>query len=180
MTADDVVIAPGAHDGIRLFEGNDVPGVMSPRAAGLLLSEGIVVGERVVIALSRAEDGWSFGEVLARGLCDAGSRETVVVRDAVRVRGASRVRGVVVTERGRAREIAADALLVEMPRAPVYELCAQVGARLEHEPRGFVVRTDGGRIGERIWATGEVVGTVLQPPAILEDAARVARAIQKS
>jgi sarcosine oxidase subunit alpha len=177
VTAKDVVIAPGAHDGIGLFEGNDVPGVMSARAAGFLFAEGVVVGTRVVIASSRAEDRSSFGEAFARAFRGAGLGEPVFVGDPVRVRGTSRVRGVVVDEGGSAREIAADALLVDVPRAPAYELCAQVGARLEREPRGFVVRPEGCRIGERIWAIGEVVGTALQPSAILEDAARVARAI---
>jgi sarcosine oxidase subunit alpha len=181
VSAQDVIIASGAHDGIVLFEGNDVPGVMSARAAGLLLGEGIVVGKRVVVALSRAEEASSFGEAFVRALRDARVGEAVVVRDPVlRVRGAARVRAVIVAERRGNREIAADALLVDTPRAPAYELCVQVGARLEHEPRGFVVRTDGGRIGERAWATGEVVGTVLQPAEILEDAARVARAIAQA
>jgi sarcosine oxidase subunit alpha len=179
-TAEHVVLAPGAHDGVGLFEGNDVPGVMSARAAGLLLAEGVVVGKRVVIALAPDDDTSSFGPAFVRALRDARLSEAVIVRDPVRVRGASRVRGVVIAEGGRIREIAADALLVDAPRAPAYELCAQVGARLEHEPRGFVVRTDAGRIGARVWATGEVVGTILEPSAMLEDASRVARAIAQA
>ncbi len=182
VTAGDVVIAPGAHDSVALFEGNDVPGVMSARAAGLLLREGVVVGKRVAIALSGADkEASSFGSAFARALHDAGVGEVVLVPDPVlRVRGAARVRGVIVAAQGTSREISADALLVDLPRAPAYELCAQVGARLEHEPRGFVVRTDGGRIRDRIWATGEVVGTALSPHAIVEEAARVARAIQRA
>lgn len=181
VTVRDVVVAPGAHDGIGLFEGNDVPGVMSARAAGLLLREGIIVGKRVVIALSAQEDDTSFGEPVARALRDASSAEVIVVRSPVQgVRGTGRVRGVVVTEGDGTREIAADALLVDVPRAPAYELCAQAGARLEHEARGFLVRPVEGRIGERVWATGEVVGTPLRPAAILEEASRVARAIAEA
>jgi sarcosine oxidase subunit alpha len=176
VTANDVVIAPGAHDNLGLFEGNDVPGVMSARAAGLLLSEEVVAGKRIVVASSRPQDASTFGEALAR----SAGVDVVVVRDPVRVRGTSRVRGVVVSERGRTREMVADALLVDLPRSPAYELCAQVGARLDHEPRGFVVRTDGGRIGPHVWAAGEAVGTALQPSAILEEAARVARAIMRA
>jgi sarcosine oxidase subunit alpha len=153
---------------------------MSARAAGLLLAEGVVVGKRVVIARSREDEASSFGRAFARTLREAGLGEPVIVGDPVRVRGASRVRGVVTSEGGGTREIAADALLVDVPRAPAYELCAQVGARLEHEPNGFVVRTDRGRIGGRIWAAGEVAGTVFEPSAILEDAMRVAEAIRDS
>lgn len=177
VTGKDMVIAAGAHDGIALFEGNDVPGVMSARAAGLLLAEGIVVGKRVVI-VSSEEDDTSFGEAVARALRGASSAEVILVRSPVQgVRGTGRVRAVVVTEGDGTREIAAEALLVDVPRAPAYELCAQAGARLEHEARGFVVRPVGGRIGERVWATGEVVGTPLRPAEILEEASSVARTI---
>lgn len=179
VTADQIVIAPGAHDTLGLFEGNDVPGVMSARAAGILLSEGVVPGKRIVVAESRGADASSLGRVVSRAL-GAGIAEVIVIRDPVRVRGSSRVRSVVVTEAGRDREMVADALLVDMPRAPAYELCVQAGARLHHEPRGFVVRTDRGRVGENIWATGEVVGTELHPSAILEEATRVAEVIQRA
>jgi sarcosine oxidase subunit alpha len=182
VTARDVVFATGAHDGVGLFEGNDLPGVMSARAAGLLLAEGVVVGKRVVLAAAPAapaapavtEEG-GFGEAFARaasGLC-----EIVRVAEVVRVKGSSGVRSVVTREKGSEKEVRAEALLTDEPRAPAYELCLQAGARLEHRPRGFVVCTEGGRIRDGFWATGEVVGTPLSPVAILEDARRLASAL---
>jgi sarcosine oxidase, subunit alpha len=175
--AKDLVLATGAHDGVGLFEGNDVPGVMSARAAGMLLQCGVVVGKRVVVA---GEGTAGFGDAFARAAGEAKLCEVVRVKEVLRVRGSSKVRAVVVREGGREREIPADALLVDAPSAPAYELCAQAGARLEHQPRGFVVRTEGGRIRDHVWAVGEVVGTELAPRAMLEEASRVAEAISKA
>jgi sarcosine oxidase subunit alpha len=69
----------------------------------------------------------------------------------------------------------ADALLVDAPRAPAYELCAQAGASLVHEPRGFVVR--GGKFRDGFFAVGEVAGTPLDANRILEEAEAVARLV---
>jgi sarcosine oxidase subunit alpha len=176
-TAEELVLATGAHDGVGLFEGNDVPGVMSARAGGLLLAEGVVVGKRVVIASTDGPTA-GFGDAFERAASATKLCEVVRAREVVRVRGSSKVRAVVVKEGKRERDIAADALLVDMPSAPAYELCEQAGARLSHQPRGFVVQTDGGRIAERVWALGEVTGAKLAPRSILDDATQVADAIE--
>jgi hypothetical protein len=55
----------------------------------------------------------------------------------------------------------ADAVLVDAPRAPAYELCQQAGADLAHEPRGFVAKTERGKIRSGVWAIGEAVGALL-------------------
>jgi sarcosine oxidase, subunit alpha len=172
VTAKDVVFATGAHDGVGLFEGNDLPGVMSARAAGLLFAEGVVIGRRVVIASTETGGFADAFEHAADGEC-----EVIRVGNVARVRGSSAVRAVVTLEKGREKEIRAEALLTDEPRAPAYELCSQAGATLVHEPRGFVVRAEGGRIREGFWAAGEVVGTPLRPGAILDDARRIARAM---
>jgi sarcosine oxidase, subunit alpha len=177
VTANDVVFATGAHDSATLFEGNDLPGVMSARAAGLLLAEGVVVGRRVVVARGPHDEKASsaFAESFERAT--VGLAEVLWASDVVRVRGGRSVRAVVVKDGGREREIVADALLTDAPRAPAYELCLQAGARVEHVPQGFVVRADDGRIRDHVWAVGEVAGTPFEPQAILEEGARVAQAI---
>jgi sarcosine oxidase subunit alpha len=174
VTAREVILASGAHDGTPLFEGNDLPGVMSARAAGLLLAEGVVVGRRVVVASSSGDGAFSraFTEAAA-GWC-----EVVPASEVVRVRGSRALRGVIVKEGGREREIAAAALLTDEPRAPACELCLQAGGRVERESRGFVVQTEtDGRIRDHFWAVGEVVGTPFEPSAILENGERIAREI---
>jgi len=169
LSARAFVLAPGAHDGVLAFEGNDLPGVMSARAAGWLLARGIVPGEEVVVALA---GGGPFGEAYAR------ASEAKIVRGVPkRARGTSRVKEVIVeTDRGE-EAFDCDALLVDAPRAPAYELCAQAGATLVHEPRGFVARTDGGKVRAGVYAIGEAVGTPFDVARIVEEADAVARAI---
>jgi len=169
VTARTLVLAPGAHDGVLAFEGNDVPGVISARAGGWLFAQGVTPGKRVLVAVT--EGGGPFGEALAGATGDA----QLVRGVPERVRGSGRVREATVVDAHGAKRIPCDALLVDAPRAPAYELCVQAGAELAHEPRGFVVRVGaGGRIRPGILATGEVVGTPLEAGRVLEEARRLA------
>lgn len=69
-----------------------------------------------------------------------------------------------------------DALLVDAPRAPSYELCGQVDpASLRHEPRGFVARS--GKIGANVFAVGEVTGGALDAESMRREAEAVAKAV---
>ncbi len=164
LAARTVVLAPGAHDGVLPFEGNDVPGVMSARAAGLLLRWGVLVGSKAVVAV--APGGGPFGKSFARAAAAQGAKVTLAAGVPVRVSGSSAVRGVVVGK----ETYAADALVVDAPRAPAYELCEQAGAALLHEPRGFVTGAPRGRIREGFFAVGEAVGTPFEPRAFAEEA----------
>jgi len=165
VTAQTLVLAPGAHDGAVAFEGNDVPGVLSARAACRLLAAGVIPGERVVLVL--ADGGTPFGPVYARARPD-----TVVVQGRPRrVRGGARAAEVLVDTAGGERRHPCDAVLIDAPLAPCYELCAQAGARLAHEDRGYVVRTGPcGEIRPGVYAVGEVVGTPLEPDAVHAEA----------
>jgi sarcosine oxidase subunit alpha len=164
VTARTLVLAPGAHDGVLAFEGNDVPGVMSARAAGWLMAHGATAGERVLVTVT--EGGGPFGEALALAQGDV----ELVRGVPTRVRGSGRVKDVTVVDADGERRIRCDALLVDAPRAPAYELCAQAGAELVHEPRGFVVRvTRGGQIRPGVLAVGEVVGTPLDVAQVVEE-----------
>src|SRR6185436_7095477 len=77
--------------------------------------------------------------------------------------------------RGRTRKIDVAAVAVATPPAPAFELAAQAGARVRHEPAGYVLERDpSGRIGPGLWATGECAGITFEPDAIAADAERVA------
>jgi sarcosine oxidase subunit alpha len=168
-----LVLAPGAHDGVLDFEGNDLPGVMSARAGARLLAGGVVAGAQVVVAIA---DGAPYGDVFGRACAELRAPcEVVVVRGTpVRARGTSRVRDVTVATEEGAQQLACDLLLVDARRAPAYELCAQGGATLEHERRGFVSRAPRGRIRAGVFAAGEVVGTPLRPDAVWSEAKVIA------
>jgi sarcosine oxidase subunit alpha len=178
LSAGALVLACGGHDGVLAFEGNDVPGVMSARAAGWLLARGVLVGARIAVVVTAG--GGPFGESFARA-ASAHAEVQVVHGDPLGVRGASRVKAVRVRTAKGELELACDAVLVDAPRSPAFELCEQAGAAIVHEPRGFVVRTgfegQEGRIGQRIWATGEVVGLPLDAASLDAHGALVAKQI---
>ena len=171
LEAQALVLACGAHDGALAFEGNDVPGVMSARAAGWLLARGISVGKRIVVVMTAG--GGPFGASFAAA-AEGAAEVRLVEGEPLRIRGASHVKAVVVRDAsGKDTEHKADAVLIDAPRSPAYELAEQAGARMAHEPRGFVVQTDAGLVAEGIYAVGEMTGTAFEPRAITDEAARV-------
>ncbi|HEX3769576.1 MAG TPA: FAD-dependent oxidoreductase, partial [Polyangiaceae bacterium] len=161
VRARTLVLAPGAHDGAVAFEGNDVPGVMSARAGCRLLAHRVLPGARVVVA--RVHGGGPFGRAFAAARPDA----TVVEGVPLRAAGSARIKAVTFGDERDERRIPCDALLVDAPVAPAYELGAQAGASLTHETRGFVVRQGaGGRVRDGVFVIGEAAGTPLEPGAI--------------
>ncbi len=173
-----LVLAPGAHDGVLAFEGNDLPGVMSARAAAWLLARGVAAGERIVVCLDEQASGASgVGAAFVNAAVRAKLAVEVVRGAPVRADGTARVRAVVVAEGGRERRIKGDTLVVDAPRAPAYELCEQAGARLVHAPRGFVPQVESGCIREGVFALGEVTGAPLEPHVIETQADAVLRAL---
>ena len=54
--------------------------------------------------------------------------------------------------------VKADVVAIDAPRAPSYALLEQAGAALTHEPRGFVARTERGKIRDGFFAIGECLG----------------------
>jgi thioredoxin reductase len=105
----------------------------------------------------------------------------LIVGEPVLVRGTSRVKSVVV-KRGRGKDAAvrADIVAIDAPSAPAYELCEQAGAKLVHAPRGYVVKTDNGKIRDGVWAVGEACGTPLDPATRAREADALARAIARA
>lgn len=169
LTTRTLVLAPGAHDGVLGFEGNDLPGVMSTRAGGRLLALGVTPGRRVVV-LTEGQPS-PFAVAYLRGGPDA-----LLVRGApLAARGARTVSGLTVATADGTEHLSCDTILVDAPCAPAYELCVQAGAELNHQPYGFAVLTGpGGLIRKGVFAVGEAVGTPLEPSAIQEEARALA------
>ncbi len=173
-----LVFASGAHDGALAFEGNDVPGVMSARAGGILLAHDVLPGRRVVVIVPPF--GGPFGESFAKAAPSDRATVTLLRGEPVRVHGTTRAKAVVVRDgAGKETEHAADLVLLDAPRSPAYELAQQAGARVVHEPRGFVVCTESGRINEGVYAVGELTGTAFDARAIAADGALVAATIAR-
>lgn len=173
-----LVLACGGHDGVLAFEGNDVPGVMSARAAGWLLARGVLVGTDIVVVVPAG--GGPFGESFARAAAKVeGVRVEVVHGEPIAIRGSNRAKGVKVRTADGDRSFDGDAVLIDAARSPAFELCEQAGARLVHEPRGFVVEREPGtgRIATWVWATGEVAGVPFTAESIEGDATQVAASV---
>ena len=125
VTPRTLILAPGAHDGVLAFEGNDVPGVMSARAAGWML------GRRRHPRQARGRLGRRRGGPFGEGVRRCNPRDPPSsTRAPLRAKGSGRVREAVFGS----ASLTCDALLLDVPRAPAYELCAQAGATLV--PRG--------------------------------------------
>ncbi|MGH7269367.1 MAG: 2Fe-2S iron-sulfur cluster-binding protein [Polyangiaceae bacterium] len=177
VTARTLVLAPGAHDGTLAFEGNDTPGVMSARAACRLAMHGVIPGERAVVL---AVDG---SGAFASAYAAADPRASLVRGTPLRVTGGARVarqgrvRKVTLATPEGERDLPCDALVIDAARSPAYELCQQAGAALLRESAGFVVQCQaGGRIGDGVFAIGEVTGASLDPDAIGRAAREIADA----
>lgn len=179
VEARTLVLAPGAHDGVLSFEGNDLPGIFSARAGLRLLAGGVAVGKKVVVAI--APGGGPYGLLFQDEVARLGAPidVTVVEGELYAANGTAEVKEVVFDGPKKKHAVKADALLVDAPRAPAYELCAQAGAALFHEPRGFVVRTDKTRIRQGVHAVGEVVGTPLELEAVMAEAETLVAAVAR-
>ncbi|MFO0662100.1 MAG: 2Fe-2S iron-sulfur cluster-binding protein [Polyangiaceae bacterium] len=174
-----IVLATGAHDGAPLIEGNDLPGVYSARAAAMLAASGVRVGQRVCV----------IGEgPFAQAFIDQATTLSITttrvsLASVVKLDGSSRV-GAVVTrnESGKETKLRVDAVVIDMPGAPSFELCEQTGASVRYvDPRGFVPvakerpHAAGAKIAENVWAVGELMGVGFDP-ALLAHAGQVVAA----
>ncbi len=172
LTAATMVLAAGAHDGQAAFEGNDVPGVMSMRAAATLLAHGVLVGDR--IAWVADEEASPLGVAFVERARSHGAEVLEFTSLPSEALGNADVTGVAFSEAGERVLYDVDAVVLDLPPCPSHELAVQVGARVRHEPRGYVVVSDErGSIADGVLGVGEMVGTALSLHAILAEAERV-------
>jgi sarcosine oxidase subunit alpha len=116
------VFATGCIEGVGLFAQNDLPGVFTARAAARMLRAGVLPGERVVVA-----GAGPFGAQVARRCAQAG-RAVTEAEGVLEAHGTSAVKAATVSVQGRAQKVRCDALVVDLPGTPAYELPGQAGA----------------------------------------------------
>lgn len=173
------VIATGGHDPTPLFPGNDLPGVLSARAAGRLLRDGVLCGDQIVV------DGDGLhARAFAAAAREHGAK-VEVVSGVTSARGMSRVRSATIG----ARRVDCDAVVFDGPPAPSFEVAVQAGGAVRHRPAGYAVLTehDGrvvidpdlheGKPSPRLFAVGEVCGAPLAAGALREAARLLAGAL---
>lgn len=167
VTPRQVVLATGHHAGPAEFENNDLPGVISARAALELWRCGVSLGARVaVVGASVDADAWV---ALAGDAC-------TVLRFApssvLRVSGLSSVRSITVREGDAGRRIKVDCVVCVGTPTPALELAVQAGARVAWTGASYAAERDGtGRVAAHTWLVGSAAG------GAGPDAARVALAL---
>ncbi len=174
------VIAAGAHDASPAFAGNEIPGVISARAAGRLLRDGVLIGEDVLVV----GEG-PFATAFAAAAAKEGARvSAVALADVVEVHGMSAVKEATVrTPLGREQKVDCDAVVIDAPPSPSFELAAEAGAEIRHDDAGYSPRVgEDGRVVRSglprpLFALGEVTGAAFAPERFAERAEQVAAAL---
>jgi sarcosine oxidase subunit alpha len=197
VAPDAIVLAPGGYPLAGTYGGSDLPGHFGLRAlATLALVHGVLPGDAVAIV----EPAGAGDEPrrLAAALAASGAQVTRVRADAHEAPGAddgavtvlagyeptrtltptlgtARVKGLELRgPDGRTRTVSAALVADGRPPAPAFELAAQLGARVEHQPTlgGFIPRTDAalglGRPG--VFGAGELLGAKSAEAALAQGA----------
>ena len=157
------LLATGGHATLPPFANNDRPGIYSGRAAGVLLERhGLLVGGRVVLA--EAGDSADPLEALLRA---RGALVTRVHPGALgEAYGRRGVRGVYLRD---GRTLTCDALVINLPPSPSFELAAQGGARVQPgaEPGTFslVHDADGRTAASDLFVAGALAGALTHQAA---------------
>jgi sarcosine oxidase subunit alpha len=173
-----LVLATGTHDGVLPFAGNDLPGVISARAAALLAQRNIAVGEKVAI-LGSGPYASAFLERLGRHV----QAIAVPLGSPIAAEGRGRITSITVGTKKAARRHEVDALLVEAPGGPSFELAEQagVGVTFDASRGGYVPVVDpNGRALPWLWCAGELAGTGPSLSAIDAQAQKVAADVERA
>jgi sarcosine oxidase subunit alpha len=162
MRPANLVLATGGLDIIPLFSGNDVPGVMGPRALRLFLErDAITPGSRAVVLGRGREADDAVALLEAHGISVA-ARLTDDTIDAVE--GREWVTGARVNRGGRVETIACDLVVTATPGQPDFALAQQAGFTFAFDttrsdyavmlPRLQQMELD----GQRVFLAGETAG----------------------
>lgn len=144
-----LVLAPGAHEGLPVFENNDLPGIVSLRGALALALRSVDAGHAPLVVELPGGTGLGRGFATERGYRHVRGAKITAAS------GGSAVERVVID----GTRYETDALVIDGPRSPSFELAVQAGANAEPAAFGFRVRVDeNGRAAEGVWACGEATG----------------------
>jgi sarcosine oxidase subunit alpha len=156
VSARRVVLAPGSHDPVPLFENNDLPGVMSARAALSLLRQGVLVGERVAVV----GDG-RFAAHFVEASSELATSTLLDSEMVLSAHGKPSVSSVKVRAGSIERRLRVDAVIVDGPAPPAFELGVQAGGTTRFVPeRGYLLELDAERrVAPHVFAAGSAAGS---------------------
>ncbi|MGQ0508288.1 MAG: FAD-dependent monooxygenase, partial [Myxococcaceae bacterium] len=156
LYAERFLLAPGGQAALVPFKNNDLPGVISSRAASVLLSRDRVLPGQDVVFVGHGEEL----KPLMKQFQDAGARIAAVFPADMELKahGFGWVRRV--SYKG--ERVRCDLVVVGAPPAPRFELARQAGARVSFSrtAEAFVVEADaeGRTENPKIYVAGDVTG----------------------
>jgi sarcosine oxidase subunit alpha len=168
------LVAVGGHPRLLPFVNNDLPGVLSARAAGAMVRRHRLLPGAKVALVGHGPELYQMARLLN---ASGAAISCLVDRDAPPV-GSGGVQGTAEKAHGRStvsaltvrlasggtKKFACDAVVVCLPPSPGFELPRQAGARVAFDgaARVFVVEAgpDGRTANERLFVAGELVGPV--------------------
>jgi sarcosine oxidase subunit alpha len=160
ITCQRVVVATGGFERPLVFEANDLPGVFAGRGLVRLIRETGVTAWKCAVVVGAQSDAGAVAKALeAAGIAVVALIDTATDQP-IRASGRQHVTGLRVRSAGEERPLACDAVALVAPRAPAYELAAELGleAVLDEESGGFVIKAD--REGRTALEWVVVAGTV--------------------
>lgn len=148
-----IVLATGRHDAAPAFANNDLPGVLSARAALFAWQNDVLLGSRIALV-----GAGRFAEALVAQMSGAVELVQLDPSSVVRALGRDRISAVEARVEGKTRRIKVDALAFDGPGAPSFELAVQCGAEVRFEPEAGYSPVAGadGSVSEGVFvASGE-------------------------
>ena len=170
-----IVIAAGSAELGALFQGNDLPGIVSASGAHRLLDRGIAIGQQVALVVDDAEE--AAADSIETRLQGVGIQVRRVATTSVRrARGRRGVQSLD-TEGG---SIPCDAVVLASLRAPQTELAQQAGAKVYFEGHSFVleVNDDGSTAHPATFVVGSAAGC--EGDALLAQCTKAIAAIERA
>lgn len=131
VQAEHIIISPGTHDAVPVFDNNDLPGIMSERGARrMLIEQGVLPGRHVVICGQAPAD-------LSAALEKAGA--AVSSGDVTAAHGRTQVKAATVD----GRRVSCDLIITTGPGLKRIELVQQAGCRMGWDGHGPAPVTSG-------------------------------------
>ncbi len=163
------LLASGCHDPAPSFENNDLPGVLSARAALALLRAGVAPGKRVIVVGSGRFARCFVQQSESRFEVTELEPETIV-----RALGRPELTRVLVRAAGTERRVRADAVVFDAPAPPAFELAVQSGATVRFDPtHGYVPIHDAeGKVAEGVYVAGSATLSAVSGEAAARAAGR--------
>jgi sarcosine oxidase subunit alpha len=168
--AERFLLTVGGHPPTLPFENNELPGVLSGRAATLMLRRyGLLVADEPAL-VGRGPELYALQKLLeSHGAkvavmvdVEGNPRDGVVPSTDLKAHGRNKVSAISFAQRGRRKKVGCDGILVSVPISPSFELARQGGARVSWSPQHQTFAVEADRDGRTnapfLFVAGDLTG----------------------